>query len=192
MAADKIPSIVESALSNANSRTRLHTILGPKATAPPHYHTLFSEKFTLLSGSLTVYTANDYSEASLKPKSLSIGESATVPIGTLHNFLAGEEGCTCSVEFAPGALSFERAMLIMRGTQKDGIYQEFGKPDESSMIFLAVLSELTDTHVVGHVKEMMDELYKSQKHEIEAKKKELLGKYATDEQLKNGVSDELA
>jgi hypothetical protein len=140
---------------------------------------------------MTVYTANDLSEASLKPKSLSIGESATVPIGTLHNFLAGDEGCTCSVEFAPGALDFERAMLIMRGTQKDGVYQEFGKPDANSMMFLAVLSELTDTHPVGQVKDMMDKLYETQKESIEAKKKELLEKYATDMQLKNGVSDEL-
>jgi len=118
MKIDKIPSIVESALSNGHARTRLHSILAPGATTPPHFHTLFSETFTLLSGSLTVFTADDLSESSLKPKSLNIGESATVPIGTLHNFLAGEEGCTCSVEFIPGALEFERAMLIMRGTQK--------------------------------------------------------------------------
>jgi len=56
------------------------------------------------------------------------------------------------------------------------------------MIFLAVLSELTDTHPVGQVKEMMDKLYESQKEDIEAKKRELLEKYATDEHLKNGVA----
>jgi hypothetical protein len=74
---------------------------------------------------------------------------------------------------------------------RDGIYQKFGKPDESSMMFIAILSELTDTHPVGHVKDMMDKLYESQKEDIEAKKNELLEKYATDEQLKTGVSDEL-
>lgn len=185
--ADKIPSITESALSNNSARTVLTSILGPAATTFPHYHTHFSETFTLLSGSLTVNLSPDMNPASFVPKSLAIGESATVPPGALHNFLVGDEETTCTVTFEPGYLDFERAMLIMRGTQKDGIYQEFGKPDEHNLKFMAVLAELTNSNAVGDVKGMLGELYASKGEEIKALKKELLEKYASDEELKKGT-----
>lgn len=49
MSADKIPTIVESALSNNNTRTVLTGELAPGATTFPHFHILFSETFTLLA-----------------------------------------------------------------------------------------------------------------------------------------------
>jgi quercetin dioxygenase-like cupin family protein len=70
MAADKVPSIIESALSNNNKRTVLHAVLGPGATTYPHYHSLFSETFTVHTGNLTVYTSPDMCEASYKPRTL--------------------------------------------------------------------------------------------------------------------------
>ena len=189
MAADKVPSITESALSNNNKRTVLTAILAPGATAFPHYHTLFSETFTLLKGSLTVYTSPDMSEASLEAKTLQIGESVTIPPGKLHKFLVGEEEATNIVTLEPGSLDFERAMLIMRGTQRDGIYQEFGNPDENNLMFMAVLAELTNSNAIGEVKEMLDRLYASRGDEIQAKKMELLGKYASDEQLRQSINE---
>ncbi|RFU33307.1 hypothetical protein B7463_g3024, partial [Scytalidium lignicola] len=189
MAADKVPSIVTSALSNHNERTVLSSVLAPGATTPAHYHTEFSETFTLKSGSLTIYTASDHSEKSLQPRELKIGESVTVPTGQLHTFKAGDVETKTTVTFEPGSLNFERAMLIMRGTQRDGTYQEFGIPTPENMVFLAVLGELTNTNQVGDVKVHMDALYAQKGDEIVAKKKELLGKYATEEQLKRGTED---
>ena len=77
----------------------------------------------------------------------------------------------------------------MRGTQRDGTYQEFGVATEDNILFLAVLSELTNTNQVGAVKAHMDELYRTKGDEIAAKKEELLEKYATEEQLKRGTED---
>lgn len=178
MPADKVPSITESALSNDNKRTVLHAVMEPGATTYPHYHTLFSETFTLQKGSLTVYTSPDMSEASIEAKSLKVGESVTVPPKQLHYFLVGEEEAIVTVTFEPGALDFERAMLIMRGTQRDGIYQGY-----SDFIFMAVLGELTNSTGVGEAKKMLDGLYATKGDEIQAKKMELLAKYASDDQM---------
>jgi quercetin dioxygenase-like cupin family protein len=184
MAADKVPSITESALSNDNKRTVLHAVLGPGATTYPHYHTLFSETFTLLKGPLAVYTSPDMSEASLEAKTLEVGESVTVPPKQLHYFLVGEGEVTVTMTFEPGALDFERAMLIMRGTQRDGIYQGY-----NDFVFMAVLGELTNSTGVGEAKKMLDELYASRRDEIQAKKTELLEKYASDEQLRKSGNE---
>jgi quercetin dioxygenase-like cupin family protein len=189
MAADKVPSIVISALSNNNERTVLSAILTSGTTTPPHYHTLFSETFALASGSLTLYTSPDGKEESLEAHELQIGESLTVPIGQLHTFKVGSTVTKITTTFEPGSLGFERAMLIMRGTQRDGTYQEFGVATEDNILFLAVLSELTNTNQVGAVKAHMDELYRTKGDEIAAKKEELLEKYATEEQLKRGTED---
>jgi quercetin dioxygenase-like cupin family protein len=184
MAADKVPSITKSALSNDNRRTVLHAILGPGATTYPHYHTIFSETFTLLKGPLTVYTSPDISEASLEAKTLEVGESVTIPPKQLHYFLAGEGEVTVTMTFEPGVLDLERAMMIMRGTQRDGTYQGY-----NDIVFMAVLGELTNSTGVGETKKMLDELYASRRDEIQVKKTELLEKYASDEQLRKGGNE---
>ena len=43
------------------------------------------------------------------------------------------------VAFEPGALDLERAMLIMRGTQRDGVYQDFSSQTVDNAIFMAIL-----------------------------------------------------
>lgn len=187
MAADKIPTITESALSNNNVRTVLHCVLAPGTTTFPHYHTLFSETFTLITGSLTVYTSPDMSEASFQAKALKIGEPVTVPPGRLHNFLVGDKETTSKVIFEPGNLDFERAMMIMRGTQRDHIYQEHNSPTEENTVYMAVMGELLNATAVGETKAMLDGLYAIKGDEIQAKKKELLGKYASDEQMRNNL-----
>ena len=187
MAPDKIPTITESTLSNENARTVLHALLAPGATTFPHYHTLFSETFTLLTGSMTVFTSPDMTETALEAKVLQIGESITVPPGQLHNFLVGDEETTNQVTFEPGNLDFERAMLIMRGMQSDRVYQEHGNPAEANPVYMAVMGELLNAGVVGEMKEMMSGLYASRGDEIQAMKRELLVKYASDEQMQGSL-----
>lgn len=185
---DKIPTVTESALSNNGARTVIHAILAPGATTYSHYHTLFSETFTLLSGSMSVYTSPDQSESSFQSKELKIGESVTVAPGQLHKFLIGEEETTNKVIFEPGTLDFERAILVMRGTQRDGIYQEFSSQTEDNAIFMAVMGELLNAFPVGEMKPILDGLYQVKGEAIAAKKKELVGKYASDEQLREALN----
>jgi quercetin dioxygenase-like cupin family protein len=187
MEADKIPTIIESALSNDNTRTVLHAVLAPGTSTYPHYHTLFSETFTLLTGSLTVYTSPDKTEESFQAKDLKIGESVTVLPGQLHNFLSGDGETTSQVIFKPGNLDFERAMLIMRGTQRDNIYQEHNVMSDENAIYMAVMGELLNAAPVGPTKTMMDGLYATKADEIQAKKEELVAKYASEEQMRNSV-----
>ncbi|KAH8886171.1 hypothetical protein GQ53DRAFT_796839 [Thozetella sp. PMI_491] len=191
--ADKIPTILESSLQNDGKRTLLSSYLGPSATTFPHFHTKFSETFTLRSGSLTVYQseAGSRDPATLQTKQLGIGESATVPIGILHKFQAGEDGCTCEVTFEPGTLDFERAMLIMRGTQKDGSYQSWASgADQSNALLLAVMGDLTDSHAVGKDADLLGEQLKIKAAEIALLKEELLAKYATDELVMEAIASQ--
>ncbi|KAI1615160.1 hypothetical protein EDD37DRAFT_649839 [Exophiala viscosa] len=183
MAADKIPTIIESALSNENARTVVLGDLAPAATTFPHYHNLFSETFTILAGSMTIYTSPDMTEASFEATVLAIGESITVPPGQLHNFLVGDEGASSKVTFEPGNLDFERAMLIIRGTQRDNLYQEHASMTEENAIYMAVMGELLNAGAVGELKAMMDGLYATKGDEIRGKRRELIAKYASDEQM---------
>jgi hypothetical protein len=108
----------------------------------------------------------------------------TVVPKQLHYFLVREEEVTVTMTFEPGALDLnERATLIMRGTQSDGTYQGY-----NDFIFMAVLGELTNSTGVGEAKDLLDGLYASRKTEIQAKKTELLGKYASDEHLRALIS----
>jgi hypothetical protein len=137
---------------------------------------------------MTVYTSPDLLESSFQAKELQIGESVTVQPGQLHKFLVGDEETTNKVTFEPGALDFERAMLIMRGTQRDGVYQEFSSQTADNAIFMAVLEELLNAFPTREVKEMLDGLRKAKRKEIEAKKKELVGKYASDKQMREALT----
>lgn len=80
-------------------------------------------------------------------------------------------------------------MLIMRGTQRDGTYQAFGEPNENNMLFLAVLSELTNTKPVVAKKAHIGTLYEAKGAGIAAKRNEFVENYATEEQLKCGTED---
>ena len=181
MAADKVPTIVESASSNDGARTVLHAVMAPGAKTYPHYHTSVSETFTLHKGPLTIYKSPDLSEASWETVTVQAGQSVTLHPRELHYFLVGEEEVTVTMTFEPGTLDFERAMLIMRGTQRDGTYRGY-----DDLIVTAVLGELTETTGIGEMKKMLDGLYASRGEEIKDRKRELVEKYASDEQLRTG------
>jgi hypothetical protein len=50
---------------------------------------------------------------------------------------------------------------------------------------MAVIMELTDAHIVGPAKGMLDDVYAKRGNEVRARKEELLGRYDTDEALMN-------
>ncbi len=187
MQADKVPSITESSLTNVGKRTTAESDLAVGAHAPAHYHTDFSEAFTLLSGSMTVWTSDDLKEESLQPIELEIGMEVRVPPNTLHKFLVNEQAHV-RVVFTPGTIGFERTLLLMRGTQKDGIYSQFSSPEsEKGAMFYSILGELTNTIFVGEAKTRLDSYRAAKGVEMETAKKDLVAKYASDEHLKEAA-----
>jgi quercetin dioxygenase-like cupin family protein len=187
MSTDKIPTITESALSNEHTRTIIHGTLAPGATTFPHYHTLFSETFTLLTGSMTIYTSPDLDTASFQAHLLAPGESFTVPPLQLHNFLVGDEETTSRVTFEPGNLDFERGMLIMAGTQRDGIYQGHFSQAEDNAVYMAVMGELLNATAVGETKVGLDKLYADRGEEVHAMKRKLVARYASEKHMRDDV-----
>ena len=183
---DRRVKITESCTQNSNARTVLETILQPQETVFAHYHTLFAETFTLLSGSITVYqnpSTNNFNESTLnqRAKALTLNESNTVPPNTLHKYLVGEEPTTIRVTLEPGNLDFERAMLIMEGTQREGTYKSFvgaGEEAEEAQIFKAVIVGLTNAYCVGEEKERLDGLLWRKGELVKETKETLLRAYA--------------
>ena len=185
MQADKVPTIVESSLTNDGKRTLVISDLAVGAQAPPHYHTDFSETFELVSGGITVFMSPDMKEENLVPIKLEVGKPVTVPKNTLHSFIIPDETTHVKAIFEPGSIGFEKTLLIMRGTQEDGSYKQFSslESDDGAM-FYAILGELTNTIFVGQAQERLDALYAAKGAEIEAKKEELIERYASDEILR--------
>ncbi|KIW23941.1 uncharacterized protein PV07_09688 [Cladophialophora immunda] len=187
MNADKLPIIVESSLTNGGKRTVIDSDLAPGAKAPSHYHTDFTETFTLVSGSMTVWTSEDMDEVNFKPIELEVGKAVPVPPNTLHKFLVNEHS-RVHVVMSPGTIGFERMILIMRGTQADGVYTQFSSPEtESGATFYSVLGDLTNTMYVGEAKARLDALIAAKGSEVEIVKQDLIAKYASDEHLKKAA-----
>lgn len=187
MQADKVPTIIESSLTNGGTRTVVESDLARGASAPPHYHTDFTEAFTLLNGSMTVWTSGDMNEENLKPIELEVGKEVPVPPNTLHKFLVNDQ-CQVKVVFTPGTIGFERTLLVMRGTQEDGSYKDFSSPEsEKGAMFYSILGGLTNTIFVGEAKTRLDAFQAAKSSEIEATKRELIAKYASDQHLKKAA-----
>ncbi|KAL7795949.1 hypothetical protein V8C37DRAFT_372627 [Trichoderma ceciliae] len=185
---DKIPTIVESGLLNNGKRSVIDSELGPGSTTFPHFHSLFTENFNLLSGSLTVNVAPEgvKDAAAMKDYPMKIGEDRTVPILTAHTFLAGEEGCQVRVTMEPAAVDFERVVLIVRGLQEDGGYSSWGGgPTEANALMVSVICELTNSHPV--LDKDNDMVEKQDRESHEEFRNHLIEKYATDEMIKAAV-----
>ncbi|KAJ9601855.1 hypothetical protein H2200_013654 [Cladophialophora chaetospira] len=187
MQADKVPVIIESSLTNGGKRTIVEAELAVGASAPTHYHLDFTEAFTLLSGSMTVWTSDDLVEENLKPIELEIGKEVAVTPKVLHKFLVNEHARVRCI-FTPGTLGFEKMILIMRGTQKDGIFDQFSSPEsEKGAMFYTILGELTNSLLVGEAQTRLEGFQAAKGGEIEATKKDLIAKYASDEHLKKAA-----
>lgn len=188
MAADKVPVIIQSTLATNGRITSADSDLAVGAQAPPHYHTDFSETFTLISGGMTVFTAPDLKVENLTAQELEVGKPVTIPIGTLHSFIVPKESTKVRVDMEPGTIGFEKVFLIMTGMQEDGTYENFSSMEtDSGVLFYAVLADLSNTVFVGEAKEKTDALYALKGPEIEKRKQELVAKYATDEHLRRAA-----
>lgn len=68
--------------------------LQPKGELPPHRHDHF-DVFTVTAGDATFHLDDDGSP-------MAVGDSAVVPIGSLHWLVAGEGGASIVVTMVPG------------------------------------------------------------------------------------------
>ncbi|KAL7949513.1 hypothetical protein V8C42DRAFT_311095 [Trichoderma barbatum] len=191
--ADKVPTLVESGLLNGGKRSVIDSELGPGSTTFPHFHTLFTENFKLLSGEMSVIMAPEgvKDAAAMKEIKMQVGEENTVPRFTAHTFRAGENGGRVLVTFEPAAVDFERTILIMRGLQADEQYKSWGGgATEENAIFVSVLGELTDSHaLLANDNEMIE---KQDREAHEKLKSDLISRYATDDMIRAAVAKHAA
>ncbi|KAI1049664.1 hypothetical protein LB505_011707 [Fusarium chuoi] len=172
----------ESTTLNDGKRTIFIETMTPGTTVPPHYHTRFSETFDLIEGSISVYKSTDPDvealEASAQP--LEVGKPQTVTPNLFHKYLVNDDGgAVLRVILEPGDADFERLLKIMNGLDADGKLAKMG----DSLILMAVVMELSDAHLIGPAKGMLDGVRRDQKDEIEKLKAELLEAYDTEEAL---------
>ncbi|KAF4445372.1 cupin 2 conserved barrel domain [Fusarium acutatum] len=172
----------ESTTLNDGKRTIFIETMTPGTTVPPHFHTRFSETFDLIEGSISVYKSTDPNldalEASAQP--LEVGKPQTVTPNLFHKYLVNDDGgAVLRVILEPGDADFERLLKIMNGLDADGKLAKMG----DSLVLMAVVMELSDAHLIGPAKGMLDGVRRDQKDEIEKLRAELLKAYDTEEAL---------
>lgn len=106
-----------------------------------HRHTSYSERFTVLDGTLGVELDGQVSV--LQP-----GGSVLVPIGGKHRFFSvADAPARFQVEMRPGHTGFEQTLRIGYGLAADGECNAKGLP--TNPLHLALLLELSDMAMVG-------------------------------------------
>jgi quercetin dioxygenase-like cupin family protein len=113
----------------------------PGERTPWHYHTLFSEAFEVLNGTLEV-GLND------QVKQLIQGGQVTIKPNEKHYFNnISNEDCLIRVTVSPGNQNFENALLISKGLAKDGLASAAGTPKK--LADLALFVWLNNSKMVG-------------------------------------------
>lgn len=111
------------------------------SAGPPHYHVSYTESFHVLEGELTVRIGK-------KTLVLGKGQSATVPLRTIHTFSnATSQTVKAIVETRPGIQGFEDGLIIMYGLASDGNTTKDGMP--KSIAHLALLMVMGDIRFAG-------------------------------------------
>lgn len=134
--------LISSARTNKESVIEFNII--PNEKTPWHYHTLFSETFEVLKGTLEV-GKND--------RIIELKKNDFVTIGPYekHYFNnVSDAECVIKVTVSPGNLDFEKALLISKGLAKDGLASTSGVPKRFSD--LALFIYLNNSRMVGFQK----------------------------------------
>lgn len=100
-----------------------------------HFHRTFSETFTPLKGNLGVKTGR------FSKKTLSAGQSVTVPPMQLHSFYnPGSEPIEVKVIISPAHKGFEQGLRIGYGMAHDGLCDKKGMPKKFSHKALGIVT----------------------------------------------------
>lgn len=134
--------LVSSADTNKNSVLELNILPGEKT--PWHYHTLFSETFEVLKGTLEVGKGKDIHH-------LKQGDIATIKPNEKHYYHnVSNEECIITTTLNPGNKNFENSLFILKGLVKDGLASDAGTPGKFSDLVLFVY--LSNSRMVGFQK----------------------------------------
>jgi quercetin dioxygenase-like cupin family protein len=113
----------------------------PDEKTPWHYHTLFSETFEVISGTLEV-------GLNTRVTWLKRGDIVTIAPNERHYFHnISNEDCLIQVHVSPGNTNFENALLISKGLAKDGLASASGTPKK--LADLALFVYLNNSKMVG-------------------------------------------
>ncbi|MGI4728997.1 MAG: cupin domain-containing protein [Janthinobacterium lividum] len=131
--------LIRSAATGKESVIEFSIIADEKT--PWHYHTLFSETFEVLEGTLEV-GLND------QVHQLKKGDTVTIKPNEKHYFhnISSEE-CLIQITVSPGNKNFENALLISKGLAKDGLASAAGTPKK--LADLALFVHLNNSKMVG-------------------------------------------
>jgi quercetin dioxygenase-like cupin family protein len=127
--------------ANTNNESIIEFNIIPKEKTPWHYHTLFSETFEVLNGTLEVGLNNHTSW-------LKAGDKVTIKPNEKHYFHnISNDDCLIQVTVSPGNKNFENALLISKGLAKDGLASAAGTPKK--LADLALFVYLNNSRMVG-------------------------------------------
>lgn len=131
--------VISSAVSENDSV--IDYTITPGEKTPWHYHTLFSEHFQVLSGTLQVGLKH---QVNLLEK----GDQVTIKPNERHYFHnISNNDCLIQVTISPGNKNFENALLILKGLAKDGLASTAGTPKR--LTDLALFVYLNNSKMVG-------------------------------------------
>ncbi len=134
--------LINSADTNKDSELEMNILPGEKT--PWHYHTLFSEIFNILKGSLEVGKGKDILH-------LKQGDIATIKPNEKHYYHnITKEECIVKATLNPGNKNFENSLFILKGLAKDGLASVAGTPRKFSD--LATFVYLNNSRLVGFQK----------------------------------------
>lgn len=127
--------------ASANSESVLVMNIQPGEKTPWHYHTLFSETFEILGGTLEVGIGTDIFQ-------LKQGDMATIHPKEKHYFNnISKADCRIRTSLYPGNEDFENSLLISKGLAKDNLASISGVPRKISD--LALFIHLNNSKMVG-------------------------------------------
>ena len=134
--------LISSVDNNNSSIIELNILPGEKT--PWHCHTLFSETFTVLKGTLEVGKGNDILQ-------LKEGDVATINPNEKHYYRnVSNVECIVTTSLNPGNKNFENALFILKGLANDGLATAAGTPKKFSDLVLFVY--LSNSRMVGFQK----------------------------------------
>jgi quercetin dioxygenase-like cupin family protein len=134
--------LISSADTNKESVLEMNIL--PTEKTPWHYHTLFSETFEILKGTLEVGKGKDILH-------LKQGDTATIQPNEKHYYHnVSKEECIIKATLNPGNKNFENSLFILKGLAKDGLANMAGTPRKFSD--LALFIYLNNSQMVGFQK----------------------------------------
>ena len=134
--------LINSADTNKESVLEMNIL--PAEKTPWHYHTLFSETFEILKGTLEVGKGKDILY-------LKQGDVATIAPHEKHYYHnISKDECIVKATLSPGNKNFENSLFILKGLAKDGLASAAGTPGKFSD--LALFIYLNNSRMVGFQK----------------------------------------